>query len=78
MHGDLGLGIHRGVRTIPSSLFPQLQVPSALPSPQMAPMLLLLLPSLAGLFALAEGQAFHMGKCPNPPVQENFDVHKVR
>ncbi|XP_004578301.2 apolipoprotein D [Ochotona princeps] len=42
----------------------------------MAPMLLLLLPSLAGLFALAEGQAFHMGKCPSPPVQENFDVHK--
>ena len=39
---------------------------------------LLLLPALAGLFGAAEGQAFHLGKCPNPPVQENFDVNKVQ
>ncbi|XP_039086314.1 apolipoprotein D [Hyaena hyaena] len=38
--------------------------------------LLLLLSALAGLFSAAEGQAFHLGKCPTPPVQENFDVHK--
>uniref|UniRef100_A0A8C2QRB3 Apolipoprotein D n=1 Tax=Capra hircus TaxID=9925 RepID=A0A8C2QRB3_CAPHI len=46
------------------------------PSPKMVPALLLLLPALAGLFGAAEGQAFHLGKCPNPPVQENFDVNK--
>nr|KAF6477112.1 apolipoprotein D [Molossus molossus] len=39
-------------------------------------LLLLLLPALAGLFGAAEGQAFHLGKCPTPPVQENFDVNK--
>ncbi|XP_037693783.1 apolipoprotein D [Choloepus didactylus] len=37
---------------------------------------LLLLSTLAGLFQAAEGQAFHLGKCPNPPVQANFDVNK--
>lgn len=40
-------------------------------------MALLLLPALAGLFGAAEGQAFHLGRCPTPPVQENFDVTKV-
>uniref|UniRef100_A0A2I2YLV1 Apolipoprotein D n=1 Tax=Gorilla gorilla gorilla TaxID=9595 RepID=A0A2I2YLV1_GORGO len=40
-------------------------------------MLLLLLSALAGLFGAAEGQAFHLGKCPKPPVQENFDNHRV-
>uniref|UniRef100_A0A2K6ACV5 Apolipoprotein D n=1 Tax=Mandrillus leucophaeus TaxID=9568 RepID=A0A2K6ACV5_MANLE len=39
-------------------------------------MLLLLLSALAGLFGAAEGQAFHLGKCPSPPVQENFDPNK--
>lgn len=42
----------------------------------MAPTLLLLLPALAGLISVAQGQAFHLGRCPTPPVQENFDVHK--
>ncbi|XP_042525801.1 apolipoprotein D [Dipodomys spectabilis] len=37
--------------------------------------MMLLLP-LAGLFAVAQGQTFHLGKCPTPPVQENFDVNK--
>ncbi|XP_045859881.1 apolipoprotein D [Meles meles] len=37
---------------------------------------LLLLSALAGLFSAASGQAFHLGKCPTPPVQENFDVNK--
>lgn len=46
-----------------------------LPSPRMARMLLLL-STLAGLVAQAEGQAFHLGKCPTPPVQENFEVNK--
>ncbi|XP_004278821.1 apolipoprotein D [Orcinus orca] len=46
------------------------------PSSKMVPALLLLLPALAGLLGAAEGQAFHLGKCPNPPVQENFDVNK--
>ncbi|KAM9582777.1 apolipoprotein D [Trichechus inunguis] len=42
----------------------------------MVPMLLLL-STLAGLFVgAAKGQAFHPGRCPNPPVQENFDVNK--
>lgn len=47
------------------------------PSPKMV-MLLLLLSTLAGLFGAAEGQAFHLGKCPSPPVQENFDPNKVK
>lgn len=47
------------------------------PSPKMV-MLLLLFSALAGLFGAAEGQAFHLGKCPKPPVQENFDVNKVK
>lgn len=38
---------------------------------------LLLLSALAGFFSVAKGQAFHLGKCPTPPVQENFDVNKV-
>ncbi|XP_008837238.1 apolipoprotein D [Nannospalax galili] len=37
---------------------------------------LLLLSVLAGLFTVAKGQAFHLGKCPTPPVQENFDMKK--
>uniref|UniRef100_A0A5F4W681 Apolipoprotein D n=2 Tax=Callithrix jacchus TaxID=9483 RepID=A0A5F4W681_CALJA len=45
------------------------------PSPKMM-MPLLLLFALAGLFGAAEGQTFHLGKCPTPPVQENFDVNK--
>ncbi|XP_066203505.1 apolipoprotein D [Saccopteryx leptura] len=45
------------------------------PSPKMA-MALLLLSALAGLFNMVEGQAFHLGKCPTPPVQEDFDVNK--
>ncbi|XP_069885989.1 apolipoprotein D isoform X1 [Dipodomys merriami] len=52
------------------------QTPSAtlFPDPKMMKMMLLL--PLAGLFAVAQGQAFHLGKCPTPPVQENFDVNK--
>ncbi|XP_028609583.1 apolipoprotein D [Grammomys surdaster] len=38
--------------------------------------MLLLLATLAGLFTTAKGQSFHLGKCPSPPVQENFDVNK--
>ncbi|XP_028749932.1 apolipoprotein D [Peromyscus leucopus] len=38
--------------------------------------MLLLLGTLAGLFTAAEGQSFHLGKCPTPSVQENFDVLK--
>ncbi|XP_004644597.1 apolipoprotein D [Octodon degus] len=38
--------------------------------------MLLLLSTLAGLVAETEAQAFHFGKCPSPPVQENFDVNK--
>ncbi|KAK2493585.1 hypothetical protein MC885_020282 [Smutsia gigantea] len=37
---------------------------------------LLLLSVLAGLFSAAQGQAFHLGRCPAPPVQEDFDVNK--
>ncbi|XP_003792732.1 apolipoprotein D [Otolemur garnettii] len=39
-------------------------------------MMLLLLSVLAGLVAVAEGQTFHLGQCPTPSVQENFDVNK--
>uniref|UniRef100_A0A8D0HMJ5 Apolipoprotein D n=1 Tax=Sphenodon punctatus TaxID=8508 RepID=A0A8D0HMJ5_SPHPU len=35
-----------------------------------------LLSVLLGLLSLAEGQTFHMGQCPDPPVQEDFDVTK--
>ncbi|XP_037380459.1 apolipoprotein D [Talpa occidentalis] len=42
----------------------------------MVTVLVLLLSALAGLFGVAEGQAFHLGKCPTPPVQEDFDVNK--
>ncbi|XP_062833648.1 apolipoprotein D isoform X1 [Anolis carolinensis] len=28
------------------------------------------------LLGLAQAQTFHMGKCPDPPVQEVFDIHK--
>ncbi|KAM6223936.1 apolipoprotein D [Rhynchocyon petersi] len=42
----------------------------------MVPMLLLL-STLAGLFiGQAKGQDFHPGECPDPPVQENFDLNK--
>uniref|UniRef100_A0A2K5HH78 Apolipoprotein D n=1 Tax=Colobus angolensis palliatus TaxID=336983 RepID=A0A2K5HH78_COLAP len=44
----------------------------------MAMLLLLLLSALAGLFGAAEGQEFRLGKCPSPPVQENFDLNKVK
>ncbi|XP_053161609.1 apolipoprotein D isoform X2 [Hemicordylus capensis] len=37
-------------------------------------LLLLLLPAL--LRSQAQAQSFHMGKCPDPPVQEVFDVTK--
>ncbi|XP_031220532.1 apolipoprotein D isoform X2 [Mastomys coucha] len=37
---------------------------------------LLLLATLVGLFTTAKGQDFHLGKCPSPPVQENFDLIK--
>lgn len=46
------------------------------PRPEMTTMLLLLA-TLASLFTAAKGQSFHLGKCPIPPVQENFDVKKV-
>lgn len=32
---------------------------------------------LAALFVAVNGQTFHFGKCPSPPVQEEFDVAKV-
>ncbi|NP_001288282.1 apolipoprotein D precursor [Mus musculus] len=38
--------------------------------------MLMFLATLAGLFTTAKGQNFHLGKCPSPPVQENFDVKK--
>ncbi|KAM5334600.1 apolipoprotein D [Glossophaga mutica] len=55
-----------------------LQVPVPATNPKMVTALLLLLQfsALAGLFGAVEGQAFHLGKCPTPPVQENFDVNK--
>ncbi|XP_042315576.1 apolipoprotein D isoform X2 [Sceloporus undulatus] len=28
------------------------------------------------LLGLTQAQTFHMGKCPDPPVQEVFDIHK--
>lgn len=65
------------LRTPPAALLSPRQVHLQPPSPKMVPTLLLL-PALAGLLGVAEGQAFHLGKCPNPPVQENFDVNKVR
>ena len=73
-----GLCVLRRLRAPPAALFSPLQVHLQPPSSKMVPVLLLLLPALAGLFGAAEGQAFHLGKCPNPPVQENFDVNKVR
>ncbi|KAL6052847.1 hypothetical protein STEG23_013522, partial [Scotinomys teguina] len=45
------------------------------PRPKMVTMLFLLA-SLAGLFTATKGQSFHLGKCPSPSVQENFDVLK--
>nr|XP_035936711.1 apolipoprotein D isoform X2 [Halichoerus grypus] len=36
----------------------------------------LLLSVLVGLFSAVDGQAFHLGKCPSPPVQKDFDVNK--
>ncbi|OBS80720.1 hypothetical protein A6R68_21076 [Neotoma lepida] len=38
--------------------------------------MLLLLATLAGLFTAAKGQRFHLGECPSPPVQKNFDILK--
>ncbi|NWI11653.1 APOD protein, partial [Crypturellus soui] len=35
-----------------------------------------LLPLLLGLICFGKGQTFHMGPCPDPPVQENFDMTK--
>lgn len=32
---------------------------------------------LLGLLGFGKGQMFHMGPCPDPPVQENFDISKV-
>ncbi|XP_049631972.1 apolipoprotein D [Suncus etruscus] len=37
---------------------------------------LLLLLTLVGLFQASEAQAFHLGQCPIPPVQEDFDINK--
>ncbi|XP_009702376.1 PREDICTED: apolipoprotein D-like [Cariama cristata] len=31
---------------------------------------------LLGLFGFGKGQMFHMGPCPDPPVQENFNINK--
>ncbi|XP_078206679.1 apolipoprotein D isoform X2 [Callithrix jacchus] len=62
LHVDTAFILTEKVRTVP-------------PSPKMM-MPLLLLFALAGLFGAAEGQTFHLGKCPTPPVQENFDVNK--
>nr|XP_056708067.1 apolipoprotein D [Euleptes europaea] len=33
-------------------------------------------PFLLGCLHVTWGQTFHMGKCPDPPVQEEFDVSK--
>ncbi|XP_038605185.1 apolipoprotein D [Tachyglossus aculeatus] len=38
--------------------------------------ILLLLPGLIGLFRTTEGQTFHLGQCPDPPVQNNFNMMK--
>ncbi|XP_066478651.1 apolipoprotein D isoform X2 [Tiliqua scincoides] len=35
-----------------------------------------LLPFFLGLLGMSQGQTFHMWKCPDPPVQEGFDVTK--
>lgn len=32
---------------------------------------------LLGLLGFGNGQMFHMGPCPDPPVQEDFDISKV-
>lgn len=32
---------------------------------------------LLGLLSFGKGQMFHMGPCPDPPVQEDFDISKV-
>lgn len=32
---------------------------------------------LLGLLGFGKGQMFHMGPCPDPPVQEDFDINKV-
>ncbi|XP_072475022.1 apolipoprotein D isoform X2 [Notamacropus eugenii] len=37
---------------------------------------LLLLSVLVGLSSVADGQGVHLGWCPQPPVQENFNIHK--
>ncbi|XP_054984242.1 apolipoprotein D isoform X2 [Sorex araneus] len=42
----------------------------------MATVLLLLLPTLAGLFRASEAQDFRLGQCPAPPVQNHFNVTK--
>lgn len=39
--------------------------------------LLLLLSVLMGLSSVTDGQGVHLGWCPQPPVQENFNTHKV-
>ncbi|XP_009813836.2 apolipoprotein D [Gavia stellata] len=31
---------------------------------------------LLGLLGFGQGQMFHMGPCPDPPVQEDFDINK--
>lgn len=76
--GPQGLSITmcpQETQTHPAALF----LPRPLlkpPRPEMVTMLLLLA-TLASLFTAAKGQSFHLGKCPSPPVQENFDVKKV-
>lgn len=32
---------------------------------------------LLGLLGLGNAQMFHMGPCPDPPVQQDFDINKV-
>lgn len=32
---------------------------------------------LLSFLGFGKGQMFHMGPCPDPPVQENFDINKV-
>ncbi|XP_034988752.1 apolipoprotein D [Zootoca vivipara] len=37
-----------------------------------------LLPFILGLLGGTQGQTFHAGSCPDPPVQEGFDVNKYQ
>ncbi|XP_020664182.1 apolipoprotein D [Pogona vitticeps] len=37
---------------------------------------LMLWTSLLGILGVAQGQSFHAGQCPDPPVQQPFHIHK--